>query len=100
MRQATPRQATPRQATPRQATLRQMFSLLFSHLGLTNYNWQRQMNQTYGYYSITYTLGLLVVHSSSSSVVRFDCHGLYAVCTPTVLVYRQGFKLVLKLCIR
>jgi hypothetical protein len=73
----------------RQVTPRQMFLLLFSHLGLTNYNWERQMNATHGVYSIANTLALLVVHSSSSSV-RFDSHGLYAVRTPTVVVYRQG----------
>jgi len=78
----------------RQDTPREMFSLLFSHLGPTNYNWQRKMNPTHGFYSITNTLGLLVGHSSWKSVV------IVTVCiqclTPTVVVYRQSFKLVLK----
>ena len=65
----------------RQATPRQMFSLLFSHVGPTNCNWQEQMNPAHGICLITYTLGVLAVHSSSSSV-RCDCHRLHAVRRP------------------
>ena len=52
------------------------------------------MNPAHGICLIAYTLGLLAVHSSSSSV-RCDCHRLHAVRTPAVVVNRLGFKLVL-----
>ena len=52
------------------------------------------MNPAHGICLITYTVGLLAVHGSSSSV-RCDCHRLNAVRTPNVLVNRLGFKLVL-----
>jgi len=52
------------------------------------------MNPAYGICLITYTVGVIAVHFSSSSV-RCDCHRLHAVRTPSVVLNRLGFKLVL-----
>jgi len=46
------------------------------------------MNPTHVFCIITFTQGLLLVHSSSSSV-RLDGHGLYSARTPTVVVNRH-----------
>ena len=74
--------------TTGQPATSQTFYPLFSHLGATNWNWQRQMNSTHVFCLITYTQGLLLVHSSLISV-RFDGHGLYSARTPIVVVNRH-----------
>ena len=49
------------------------------------------MNPTHLFCLITCRHGLLLVHISSI-FVRFDGHGIYSACTPTVVVNRHDFE--------